>query len=193
LHEPNIIEHWLVSHEDAESRLPGWDWREFSWCSYSNSPSDPRLHFPGPDGRWVRYISPKHGVGSRLAPSWDEPRETFPATLPDAKALPFHWDWAPVQFSQPLYYTRFGPMVLIHVFAERAGLRFYCSPGGGGPSLLPGQSCPAWDFCWVVPPDQYQVGARYERRMALIYKPFVSDDDVLAEAARCRTLLGYPG
>jgi hypothetical protein len=75
-------------------------------------------------------------------------------------------------------------MVLILIFDQPRWLRFFCSPNGGGPSLLPGKSCPAWDFEWVIPAAEYRVGREYRFRVRIVYKRFVSDEDVMEEVRR---------
>ncbi len=148
-----------------------------------NSPDDSRLHFLS-DGEWYRYISPEHGVGSNVAPSYlpAAELEVRPA-VPDGHDTPFHWDRIDRGFDEPFYYGRLGDMVLILVFDHPRWLRFFCSPTGGAGSLVPGKSSPAWDFEWIIPDADYEVGTEYTLRTRLIYKRFVSDDDVLGEVA----------
>jgi hypothetical protein len=185
---PNCIEHSLTLR-DTRSLLNPQGYREVSWCSYINSPEDPKLYFLS-GGQWTSYLSPTHGVGSRVAPSY-VPQAQLEALVPqDEKRQPFHHDWAPVRFDEPFYYGRLGQMVLIHVFDDPTDLRFFCSPSGGGGSLLPNQGCPAWDFLWIIPADRYAPDTDYHFRMRLIYKPFVSDDDVLEEVRRAQAEMG---
>jgi hypothetical protein len=80
---------------------------------------------------------------------------------------------------------------MILIFDRPRWLRFYCSPSGGGASLLPGQTCPAWDFEWVIPAASYAVGRAYTFRTRLVYKRYVSDADVLAEYQRAVADLGF--
>ena len=82
-------------------------------------------------------------------------------------------------------------MVMILVFDRPKWLRFFCSPTGGGSSLIPGKTCPAWDFEWIIPESDYEVGKEYAFRVRLIYKPFVSDEDVLAEYRKAQSELGF--
>lgn len=104
---------------------------------------------------------------------------------------PFHWDRIRDRFAEPFYYGRLGPMVLILIFDQPRWLRFFCSPSGGGDSLRRGESCPAWDFEWIIPQHEYQVGRPYDLRMRLVYKKFVSDADVLREYRQTRQDLGF--
>jgi len=132
-----------------------------------NCPEDPRIHFLS-EGEWVRYISPKHGVGSNIAPGYisEEDLETWPEIQGQR---PFHWDRMDRRFDEPFYYGRLGDMVMILVFDTPHWVRFLCSPSGGGTSLLPGQTCPAWDFEWVIPESAYQVNREYRLRVRLVY------------------------
>lgn len=181
---PHCLEHTLrIRDARPIATAPGY--REVSWCSYINSPEDPKLYFLS-DGRWISYLSSLHGVGSRIAPSYLPESQLEPLLPQDEKRQPFHHDWARVRFDEPFYYGRLGNMVLLHVFDTPNDLRFFCSPSGGGASLLPGQTCPAWDFLWVIPADRYAPGQEYHFRMRLIYKPFVSNEDVLEEVRRAQ-------
>jgi hypothetical protein len=150
------------------------------------------------DNEWLAYISPRHGVGSNIAPSYvpDRNLETWP---PRKKSEigewvdPFHWDRIEKRFDQSFYYGRLGNMVVILAFDNPKWLRFFCSPTGGGSSLIPGQACPAWDFEWVIPRSDYKVGKEYTFRLRLAYKQFVSESDVLEEYHKAQAELGFEG
>lgn len=194
--QPHCIDHELTVTDEEDVRQAGCGFREVSWCSYINCPDDPRLHFLS-NGEWHRYISPRHGLGANIAPGYmlDGELEDWPLKgewISGRKNdRPFHWDRYERRFDQPFYYTRLGVMVMIVVFDTPRWLRFFCSPTGGGESLIPGRSCPAWDFEWVIPESKYEVGRDYAFRMRLIYKRFVSDDDVLEEVRRTQSELGF--
>ena len=172
----------------------GCSFREVSWCCYMNSPEDPRIHFLS-GGRWQRYISPKHGDAANIAPAFvpNSQLEVWPERVirPSGQPAPFHWDRYERRFDQPFYYGRLDNMVMILIFDTPRWLRFYCSPVGGQQSLLPGKMCPAWDFQWVIPESDYQVDREYTLRMRMVYKRFVSDDDVLAEVRRAQDELRF--
>ena len=55
---------------------------------------------------------------------------------------------------------------------------------------MPGRSCPAWDFLWVIPAGSYRVDTKYTFRCRLVYKPFVSNTDVLDEVNTAQEELG---
>lgn len=192
---PYYIDHTLTLRDQRDARRTGCDFREVSWCCYMNCPEDSRLHFLS-GGEWFRYISPKHGIGSNIAPSFlpQDQLETWPARkLRETTGLydPFHWDRIERGFDQPFYYGRLGNMVMILIFDDPRRLRFFCSPSGGGESLRAGEHCPAWDFEWVIPGSEYTVGKEYAFRTRLVYKPYISAEDVLVEVRRAQTELGF--
>jgi len=205
---PYTIEHELRVTDRRDVRVPGagYDFREISWCCYMNCPADSRIHYLS-GGEWHRYLSPQHGVGSRMAPNYlsADVIERLPA---DSKS--FHMHWYTRGFDAPFYYGRLGNMVLILVFDQPRQLRFFMSPSGGGGSLraeaLPGElpsfrdpsvathpewHCPAWDFLWVIPAAEYHPEREYRFRMRLIYKRYESDDDVLAEVRQAQAAAGF--
>jgi len=186
--DPCYVDHTLRFTDRRDMRARGCAFREVSWCCYMNCPEDLRIHFLS-RGEWFRYISREHGVGSNIAPAYvaDEDLEVWPQV---SGRRPFHWDRIERRFDLPFYYGRLGDHALILIFDEPRWVRFFCSPSGGGPSLVPGQACPAWDFEWVIPESDYQVGRQYELRMRLVYKPFVSDEDALAEYQKAVEELG---
>jgi hypothetical protein len=142
---------------------------------------------------------PRHGLASNIAPAYvpDEQLEDWPrrdmGQCRKPGNRPFHWDRYERRFDEPFYYGRLGSMAMILVFDTPQWLRFYCSPTGGGTSLIPDRTCPAWDFEYVIPGSDYVVGREYTFRIRLVYKPFVSDDDVLAEYKRSQAELGFQG
>ena len=202
---PYYIDHSLTFTDRKDTRNPetadekgfvrkGCTFREVSWCCYINSPEDLRIHFLS-GGEWHRYISPKHGTGANIAPAYlpDSELELWPERIirPSGEPRPFHWDRYERRFDQPFYYGRLGNMVLILIFDSPRWLRFYCSPAGGQQSLLPGKMCPAWDFEWVIPDSDYRVNKEYTLRMRMVYKRFVSDDDVLEELRKAQSELRF--
>lgn len=195
LSEPHAIDHILSFTDRKDMRLNGCDFREVSWCSYMNCPEDPRLHFLS-QGRWHHYLSPAHGVGANIAPSYipEVQLEQWPTKSgPEKKSndRPFQWNRYEHRFDEPFYYGRLGHMVLIKIFDTPRWLRFFCSPTGGGSSLIQGHHCPAWDFEWIIPAADYIIGREYSFRTRLIYKPFISEDDVIDEYRKAQVELGF--
>ena len=192
---PYYIDHALTidDRKPIASYPAPSDYREVCWCNYMNSPQDSHLHFLS-DGKWFQYMSPKHGYGSNIAPSYipDSQLEVLPPqdeTSPWRN--PFHVDRIRQRFDQPFYYGRIDDMVLLLIFDKPKLLRYYLSPSGGGPSLLPGKSCPAWDFEWVIPKEIYQPLRPHTFRVRMAYKKFVSNEDILDEVKRAQDELGF--
>lgn len=73
-------------------------------------------------------------------------------------------------------------MALAFFFDTSDNIRFTISPVGGGISILPGKSCPAWDWLWLIPHPE--MGRPYSLRMRMVYKQFVSREDILGEFRR---------
>jgi hypothetical protein len=186
---PYYVDHCLTFQDRRDMRGRGCDFREVSWCCYMNCPEDPRIHFLS-EGEWFRYISPEHGVGSNIAPSYvpDQELEVFPE---QKDRQPFHWNRIERRFDKPFYYGRLGGMVLILIFGNPRWLRFFCSPTGGGGSLLADRSCPAWDFEWIIPDSDYEVNREYDLRVRLVYKKFISDDNILQEYDKAQEILNF--
>ena len=193
---PCYVDHILTLTDQTDRRQQGCSFREVSWCCYMNCPEGPRLHFLS-NGEWCRYISPRHSVQANIAPSYvlDAQLEQWPLKGEwregHEDSRPFHWDRHGRTFDEPFYFGRLGDMVMILVFDTPKWLRFFCSPSGGGASLILGQECPAWDFEWVIPEQDYQVGRSYTFNMRLVYKRFVSGEDVLEEFRRTQEELGF--
>ncbi|MFH1069775.1 MAG: hypothetical protein V1794_09190 [Candidatus Glassbacteria bacterium] len=177
---------------DTQDRLAGkpYDFLSQSFNCYTNSPSDIRIHYLS-GGQWERYIPPFHAApGTSIKPSYISPEEL--EVWPKIEDHPFNWtSWYEKSFDEPFFYTRFEKMVMILVFDKPRWIRFYLSPSGGGESLIPGQTSPAWDFEWIIPTKDYVVGKDYTYRIRMVYKRFESDDDVLAEVRKAQQDLGF--
>ncbi len=200
---PHYVDFSLRLTDREDVRRPECDFREVTMVSYANSPEDPRIHFLE-EGKWRRYISPEHGRACHVPPGFvsedrlevwpdwnDKPvgRCWIPSWPYDLELRPFKWDPSGMSFDDSFFYTRLGEMVLIYILDQPERVRLYCSPRGGGASLLPGQMSPAWDFDWIIPAEDYEVDREYTFHARLVYKKFVSDEDVLAEVRRGRKAL----
>jgi len=164
--------------------------RQVAFNCYMNSPEDIRIHFLS-GGQWERFIPAVHaGPGSSIAPAYLKDSEL--EVWPQSNDPRFHWyKRYEKKFDEPFYYGRFGKMVLILVFDNPRWLRFYLSPSGGGGSLIPGQTSPAWDFEWLIPRKDYRPNKDYLFRTCLVYKQFESDEDVIREVRKVQRDLGY--
>jgi hypothetical protein len=141
----------------------------FFWASYVDQPASLDIHFLGrTDGdagapRWIRGVTPKHGVDATHRALGDERDdahvEPFPLELP--------FSFSRHRYAQPWYFGVCRGMAFAQAFRAADGIRFTQSPSGGGPG------CPAWDFQWIVP--KCQVNQRYGFRMRAFYAVWPPD------------------
>lgn len=155
---------------------------------YMNGPSDPGIYVLQTDGNWVRHFSETHGDRSSIAPaSWTE-KEFPPIKQVDDSPYPhggsgFHEGFCDLRFDPkyPIWYGRFDDMVFVVMMDRKLGDYFvpFMSPSGGGFSEEFQRTNPAWDYRShmrdLIPGREATVRSR------LIFKPFVSNDDILAE------------
>lgn len=155
-----------------------------SWASYINSPRDGDIFFRH-EGRWIKAHSPAHGVEATYCPaSLKDTEDDLRYLSPAERKAFFAYGYSQQRFSEPFYLGRIRHMVLAFFFDDGDNIRFTISPVGGGVSILPGQSCPAWDWLWLVP--KARVGRPYTLRVRMLYKPFVSREEILQEFTRWR-------
>ena len=77
------------------------------------------------------------------------------------------------RYALPFFFGQFHNMVLAYMFESSEVIRFSQSPTGGG------ESNPAWDFQLIIP--DLKKGKEYTYRARLIYKPFISEEDITSE------------
>jgi len=156
------------------------------WASYIHQPESLDIHFRGySDGnrdevRWVRGVTPSHGVHSTHVGSGDKRRfrhdESFPLTLAFNRSRHF--------YVEPWYYGVSHGFAMIQMFRPQDEIRLTQSPSGGG------EGNPAWDFQFFIP--DYQVGQLYRMVMRAQYVPFESHEQVQRVSRRNRVALRYP-
>ncbi|HZP80966.1 MAG TPA: hypothetical protein VFB21_04955 [Chthonomonadaceae bacterium] len=155
-----------------------------SWASYINSPEDGDIYFRHA-GNWVRAHSPQHGVEATYAPaSLKDIEDDLRHLTPEERKNNFVYGYSQQRFTEPFYYGRIRNMALAFFFDTADAIRFAISPSGGGTSILPGKSCPAWDWLWLI--RDAQPGKPFTLRMRMVYKAFVSPEDILDEFTRWR-------
>jgi hypothetical protein len=135
------------------------------WASYIAKPEDKAIHFQGrlrdsdSAGKWIKAVTPKHGVDSTHPPA-DYSHDTkvdsdFPLTLVNHPSKYVYTDsW---------YYGVSHSMALAMMFRPRDQIWMAQSPSGGG------NGNPAWDFQWFIP--DYEIGQAYGFQMRAAYLP----------------------
>lgn len=155
------------------------DYAGFFWASYIHEPEDRKIYFrgvrendPADSSSWIAGWSDTHGVKSTHRSIQDDHEfffaDDFNATLAN--------HYSDFQYSEPFFYGRYKNMVLAFLFDGDDVIRFSQSPTGGG------ELNPAWDFQYLIPsPDTEK---KYSFRVRMVYKPFVSGNDILEEYRR---------
>jgi len=155
-----------------------------SWASYINSPEDGDIFFRYED-RWIRAHTPQHGVDATYCPaSLKDIEDDLRHLSPEERQNNFVYGYSQQRFSEPFYYGRIRNMALAFFFDTFDDIRFTISPSGGGSSILPDKSCPAWDWLWLIHNARPKQSSTLRIRM--LYKPFVSPEDILREFQRWR-------
>ena len=146
------------------------------WASYIRNPDDKKIYFKGvsendPVGStsWIPAWSPEHGVKSTHRSVKDDHdfffSENFNASLAN--------HFSAFRFTEPYFFGRYKNMVLAFLFKSGEVIRFSQSPDGGG------DLNPAWDFQYIIPSPV--VGRRYSFKVRMVYKPFISPEDIAVE------------
>jgi len=155
------------------------------WASYIHQPEEKAIHFlgrrqgTGDPTRWIKAVSPKHGVASTHPPNnypWNiEIEDTFPLTLVGNQS--------PFEHTVPWYFGVSHGMALALMFRPEDRIWLAQSPSGGG------NGNPAWDFQWFIP--DVQIGCAYGFTMRASYLPFESRDQLIRATQKHRKALGH--
>ena len=146
----------------------------FFWASYILHPDDKKIYFRGVKDMkdkpsWIAAYVHEHGVKSTHLSIKDTNNFFFAGNFNATLASHF----SDYRFTEPFYYGRTGKMSFAYLFDPNAMIRFSQSPDGGG------DANPAWDFQWIIPnPLPKKI---YSFKSRLLYKPFVSEDDIREE------------
>ena len=153
------------------------------WASYIHQPEDRSIYFLGraanADGssRWIRGVTPRHGVESTHPPAGPLPDlkvdPQFPLTLVNHRSQHV--------YTEPWYYGVSHNMAYALLFRSKDRIWFAQSPTGGG------RTHPAWDFQWFIP--NYKVDEAYGFIMRVSYIPFESRDQLKKATRSHRTAL----
>ena len=157
------------------------------WASYIHQPESLDIHFKGhhehepPAARWIRGVTPSHGVlATHLA---TDDRREFPHDADFPLTLVFNR--SQYRYLEPWYFGVSHGMALVKIFRPQDVIRLTQSPSGGG------RGNPAWDFQFFIP--DYEVGRRYQMVMRAMYLPYESPQQIeRASAAHRRALAGSP-
>ena len=145
------------------------------WASYIHRPEDRKIYFRGTaennadSASWIAAWSEKHGVSSTHKHA-DDNQDFYFADDFNAR-LANHFSG--YRYTEPFFFGRYDSMVLAYLFDADETIRFSQSPTGGG------ELNPAWDFQYLIPSPRQ--GKKYSFRVRMVYKPFVSEDDVWEE------------
>ncbi len=151
------------------------------WASYINQPEEKAIFFKGRKlgstgaGKWIKGVTPQHGVDSTHPPvglKWQPKVDAdFPLTLVNHPSKYEH--------TEPWYYGVNRGMAFVQMFRPQDNIWLAQSPSGGG------NGNPAWDFQWFIPNPK--VGKAYGFVMRAAYLPFESQAQVEADTAAHRS------
>ena len=163
---------------------PGGETAWWNAASYMNAPEDPAIYLISPEGEWMRHYDPEHGSAASVMPEGMPPLEL--TVVEDARYAhgtnSFADSVSDLRFDpeRALFYGNIdGGMVLIYMFERGHEIIPYMSPSGGGVDSETGRRCPAWDFRYRL--SGLAPGEEIALRTRVVYKPFVSREDVLEE------------
>ncbi len=144
------------------------------WASYIHAPKDQKIYFISSDSlsgheSWISTYSEKHGVRSTHLHRKDQNELFFAHNFNASLASHF----STYRFEHPFYFGLNRGMVLAQLFDAKKIIRFSQSPTGGGGGN------PAWDFQYIIP--RPKTGKIYSFKARLIYKPYVSAEDIRSE------------
>ncbi|HUT95459.1 MAG TPA: hypothetical protein VMY37_38750 [Thermoguttaceae bacterium] len=144
------------------------------WASYIHSPESLDVHFKGhgadepPASRWIRGVTPAHGVLSTHVATDDDRTFAHDPKFP----LTLVFNRSDYRYAEPWYYGVSHGMALVFAFRPKDQVRMSQSPSGGG------EGNPAWDFQYLIP--DYEVGRRYQMVMRAMYVPYESAEEIEA-------------
>jgi len=142
------------------------------WASYIHGPESLDVHFRGhgadepPAARWIRGVTPAHGVLSTHLATDDDRTFAHDPQFP----LTLVFNRSSYRYAEPWYYGVSHGMALVFVFRPKDQVRMSQSPSGGG------EGNPAWDFQYLIP--DYEVGRRYQMVMRAMYVPYESAEEI---------------
>jgi hypothetical protein len=153
------------------------------WASYIHQPKSLDIHFKGhgegeKETRWIRGVTPKHGVEAVHVAHDDQRQFKHDADFP----LLLVFNRSKWRYREPWYYGVNGEHAYVQMFRPKDRILLTQSPSGGGTGN------PAWDFQFYV--EDYRVGERYQMVMRAMLLRFESAAQVEAATAKHRQALG---
>lgn len=147
------------------------------WASYISQPMDKKIYFQGVKKKdqatdWIGAWSETHGVASTHRKIGEELDLFFADDFNASLANHF----STYRYSEPFFFGRYKNMVLAYFFDTKEVIRFSQSPDGGG------DQNPAWDFQYLV--RSPTAGKKYSFKARIVYKPFISQQDIADEFDR---------
>ncbi|MDP6446654.1 MAG: hypothetical protein QGG36_23325 [Pirellulaceae bacterium] len=156
------------------------------WASYIHQPESLDIHFRGSSSqkpaeqnaaKWIRGVTPAHGVKSTHVSANDKRRFEHDADFP----LTLVFNRSEYEYREPWYYGVSHGMALAMMFRPGDLVRMSQSPSGGGGGN------PAWDFQFFA--DNYQVGERYQMVVRALYAPYESREQMERATSKHRAAL----
>jgi len=160
----------------------------FFFASYIHWPDNKAIYVISPDFfralMWIQYCPPTQGKDSAITwvdDSYDLTFEPLDHGLYSSRA--------PLRYEIPLFLGRLGDMALAVMFENPQGVVICYGMTGG--SFVENQSDrnPAWDFMlYTKNPSENPTG---QWRARVVYKKFVSREDILLEYQQFQNSLGH--
>ncbi|MEL0120085.1 MAG: hypothetical protein VXB01_14190 [Opitutae bacterium] len=153
------------------------------WASYIHQPESLDIHFIGREKtvstgkKWVRGITPTHGVNSTHISPNDHRHFTHDPKFP----LTLVFNHSKYHYIEPWYYGISHNMAFAQIFRTKDQVRLTQSPSGGG------RGNPAWDFQYFI--ENPTVGQRYQFIMRCMYIPLQSPKHIEQSSQQHRRAL----
>ena len=148
------------------------------WASYINTRADREYYFighrPGEKKKeWIKLLPSSHMGKNTVRYENDDRDPTFIENYPPR----LFNNYSDYVYSYPFYYGKRGEMVYAIMFEQESSVRFTHSPTSGMP--MGPDASPAWDFHFLF--YDYKVGEKYGFKARVVYKPFISREDIIQE------------
>jgi hypothetical protein len=144
---PHYVDYEMTARQERPGERPASPF-PMSWCCYMESPTIPGIHFLE-EGRWRYHYDTVHGQAATVfaAGMPDERRHRVPdGEEPWDGRRPFNRSDSGYSYDHPFYFGIIRDMIFVLMADPLPGLRFFMSPSGGGPAIVPGARNPAWDL-----------------------------------------------